>query len=199
MRTANTTSPASSSASWTGPASWTGGASSPGDVLVGLPSSGLHTNGYSLARRVLFDACGFRADSVVPALGTTVGDALLATHRPYLKAMQPLLEAGLVKAMAHITGGGITENLPRALPEGCAADVDPGAWLVPPIFTLIEQRGAIPADEMRRAFNMGVGLIAICAPEDADRALGLLEAAGELGAGCIGRVTAGPRVVRYSS
>src|SRR5216117_161786 len=113
----------------------------PGDVLIGLPSAGLHTNGYSLARSVMFDLCGFSADTMVPELGVTVGDALLAPHRSYLSAVRPLLDAGLIKGMAHITGGGITENLPRTLPAGCAADVDRRSWSVPPIFAFLRTRG----------------------------------------------------------
>src|SRR5947208_244822 len=119
-----------------------------GDVLVGLPSAGLHTNGYSLARRVLFDVAGLRPDTFVAELGTTVADALLAPHRSYLRAIRPLFAGGAIKGMAHITGGGITENLPRALPDGCGAVVDRRAWQVPPIFRLIEERGGIAADEM---------------------------------------------------
>src|SRR5207342_2388930 len=135
----------------------------PGDALIGLPSAGLHTNGYSLARKVLFDAAGLRHDAFVPELGATVGDALLAPHRSYLNAIRPLLARGLVKGMAHITGGGITENLPRVLPEGTAAAVDPGAWDMPPLFSFLQQRGRIATDEMLRAFNMGIGLIVVCA------------------------------------
>jgi phosphoribosylformylglycinamidine cyclo-ligase len=120
----------------------------PGDALIGLASGGLHTNGYSLARHVLFERAGLGADTFVPQLEATVGDALLAPHRSYLGAMRPLIEAGLVKAMAHITGGGITENLPRVLPEGCGANIDRLAWTVPPIFRLIQQHGNIAADEM---------------------------------------------------
>src|SRR5206468_4052067 len=100
----------------------------PGDVLIGLPSAGLHTNGYSLARHVLFETAGLRPDTNVPELATTVGEALLAPHRSYLNAISPLLERGWVKGLAHITGGGITENLPRTLPDGCAAEVDLEAW-----------------------------------------------------------------------
>src|SRR2546425_1706386 len=122
----------------------------PGDVLIGLPSAGLHTNGYSLARSVMFDLCGFSADTMVPELGTTVGDALLAPHRSYLAVIRPLLAGGLIKGMAHITGGGITENLPRVLPEGCGAAVDPRAWVVPSIFRMLQERGGIASDEMFR-------------------------------------------------
>src|SRR5437016_8146790 len=110
----------------------------PGDVLVGLPSAGLHTNGYSLARRVLFDIAGWKADTFVPELEATVGDALLAPHRSYLPFVRPLFDGGSIKGLAHVTGGGITENLPRILPEGCAAEIDRRAWDVPPIFRLLQ-------------------------------------------------------------
>ncbi|HXI29902.1 MAG TPA: phosphoribosylformylglycinamidine cyclo-ligase, partial [Vicinamibacterales bacterium] len=125
----------------------------PGDVLIGFPSAGLHTNGYSLARRVLFDVTGWTPDTFVPDLGTTVGDALLAPHRSYLSSVRPLIERDLVKGLAHITGGGITENLPRVLPEGCAAEIDLRSWQVPPLFNVLQVRGGISTDEMFRAFN----------------------------------------------
>ena len=104
----------------------------------------------------------------MPELGGTVADALLAPHRSYLRAVQPLLAAGLVKGMAHITGGGITENLPRTLPESCGALVERTAWRVPPIFTVIQQRGRVQIDEMFRAFNMGIGLVLVCAAGSRD-------------------------------
>ena len=137
----------------------------PGDSLVGLPSAGLHTNGYSLARHVLFEVSGLRPESLVPEIGATIADALLAPHRSYLHAIRPLLDVRVVKGMAHITGGGITENLPRVLPQGCGAVIDRGAWRVPPIFTFIQERGGIATDEMFRAFNMGIGLIVVCDPQ----------------------------------
>jgi phosphoribosylformylglycinamidine cyclo-ligase len=170
----------------------------PGDVLIGLPSAGLHTNGYSLARSVMFDLCGFSADTLVPDLGVTVGEALLAPHRSYLAAVRPLLDAGLVKGMAHVTGGGITENLPRTLPAGCAADVDRRSWTVPPIFAFLRNRGGIAEDEMLRAFNMGVGLIAVVEASASNHALDLLRRAGERPI-ALGRVVAGDRSVRYVS
>jgi phosphoribosylformylglycinamidine cyclo-ligase len=171
----------------------------PGDVLIGLPSSGLHTNGYSLARRVLFDAAGFSPDHAPSELGTTVGDALLATHRSYLPAVSPLLTAGLVKGMAHITGGGITENVPRVLPAHCDAVVALGAWPVPPLFSLIQRLGCIEAPEMFRTFNMGVGMVVVCAAKDAERALGVLQSAGEDTAAVIGAIEEGTGLVRYRS
>jgi len=170
----------------------------PGDALIGLPSAGLHTNGYSLARSVMFDLCGLTASSVVPELGVTAGDALLAPHRSYLKAMRPLIDAGLVKGMAHITGGGITENLPRTLPAGCAAEVDRRSWTVPPIFTSLQKRGGIAEDEMLRAFNMGVGLIVCVDASVSSSAAGMLKSAGEQPI-ALGRIVKGDPDVRYVS
>jgi phosphoribosylformylglycinamidine cyclo-ligase len=150
-----------------------------GDVLVALPSSGLHTNGYSLARKVAFDVLGLRVDSRVPELDATVGEALLTTHRSYLRQVTPLLDCGWIKGMAHITGGGVTENLPRTLPEGRSFSLDRHSWTVPPIFRWLQQAGGIADVEMFRAFNMGVGLILVCAPRDAEAALAALQQAGE--------------------
>src|SRR5205823_3577706 len=170
----------------------------PGDVLIGLPSAGLHTNGYSLARRVFFEMSGFSADTKLPELGGSVGDVLLAPHRPYLRSVAPLLDLGIVKGMAHITGGGITENLPRVLPDGCAAMVDPRAWTPLPVFQSLQARGAIATDEMFRAFNMGIGLILVCAPDDAGRVLATIRDAGEPSPAIIGHVVGGRRVVHYA-
>jgi phosphoribosylformylglycinamidine cyclo-ligase len=174
-----------------------GRAIAPGDELIGLPSAGLHTNGYSLARRVLFELCGFDAETFVSELGTTVGSALLAPHRSYLRSVRPLLDAGIVKGMAHITGGGITENLPRSLPDGCAAEIDPRSWTAPPIFELLQNRGAIATTEMFRAFNMGIGLIVVVPRASSGRALAILNEAGEPGAVPIGRIVPGDRIVQY--
>ena len=176
-----------------------GRAIAPGDALIGLHSAGLHTNGYSLARRVLFDVHGLSPNAERPELGTSIADALLAPHRSYLRAVRPLLDAQVAKGLAHITGGGMTENLPRILPEGCAAVIHPGTWSVPPIFTLLQTLGAIPPPEMFRAFNMGVGLFVACEAERAQDVLGLLASAGEREARIIGQVTAGDRTVRYTS
>jgi phosphoribosylformylglycinamidine cyclo-ligase len=151
----------------------------PGDALIGLPSTGLHTNGYSLARKVFFDICGLKPNTPVRELRGTVGDALLAPHRSYLSAVQPLLDAGLIRGMAHITGGGITDNLPRVLPDGCVAEIDLESWEVPQIFRYLQDRGRIPVDDMFRTFNMGVGLILACAAPDASRVTAILEQAGE--------------------
>lgn len=169
----------------------------PGDVLVGLPSSGLHTNGYSLARRVLFDVAGLSVSTSLPELGTTVGEALLATHRSYLPAIRPLLQAGVIKGMAHITGGGITENLPRVFPAGCGAVIDRRAWTVPPIFALIQRLGSIAESEMLRAFNMGIGLIVVADPADASTLISKLQEQGEQPV-VVGHMEAGDGVVRYA-
>ena len=170
----------------------------PGDVLIGLPSAGLHTNGYSLARRVLFDIAGWTVDTFVAELGTTVGDALLAPHRSYLPFVRPLLDRQSLKGLAHITGGGITENLPRVLPEGCGAEIDLRAWDVPPLFHLLQERGSIAREEMFRAFNMGIGLIIACAPREVERVINTMARGGEPHAVRIGFVVAGDRRVRYS-
>jgi phosphoribosylformylglycinamidine cyclo-ligase len=164
----------------------------PGDVLIGLPSAGLHTNGYSLARKICFEVAAWAPDTFVPEFGATVADALLAPHLSYLAVVRPLLERGLVKGLAHITGGGITENLPRILPEGCAAHIDRRAWHVPALFRVLQERGGIARDEMFRAFNMGIGLIVVCGAADADRVRELVDAPR------IGAVVAGNRLVTYT-
>ncbi len=169
-----------------------------GDVLIGVASAGLHTNGYSLARRVLFDVCGWTVDTYVPDLQAEVGVALLAPHRSYLRAVRPLLERSLAKGLAHITGGGITDNLPRILPPGTAAEISRAALKPPPIFRLLQHRGGIADDEMLRAFNMGIGLIVACAPEAAEDVTGMLHDAGERDVYRIGRIVPGDRLVRYT-
>ena len=145
-----------------------------GDVLIALPSSGLHTNGYSLARRIVFDVLGLRADSHVPELGETVAEALMRPHRSYLPDIAPLLDRGSIKGMAHITGGGITENLPRILPEGRHFSLDRKSWTVPPLFTWLQRAGGIDDEEMFRALNMGVGLLIVASPSDASSLLSAL-------------------------
>jgi phosphoribosylformylglycinamidine cyclo-ligase len=170
----------------------------PGDVLVGLPSSGLHTNGYSLARRIAFDTAGLRVDSHVPELGHTVGEALLVTHRSYLHVVKPLLPRRIIKGMAHITGGGITDNLPRILPDGMHAVIRLSSWRVPPIFDWLQRTGGVPQADMLRTFNMGVGLIVACAPDHLGELLDGLSSAGEPGAIAIGDVRAGGEGVEYA-
>jgi phosphoribosylformylglycinamidine cyclo-ligase len=174
-----------------------GSAIAPGDVLIALPSAGLHTNGYSLARQVFFERAGWTVDTFVAELGTTVGEALLAPHRSYLSSLRPLIQGGLVKGLAHITGGGLTDNVPRTLPEGCAAQIDLKSWSLPAIFQLLQQHGAIPREEMFRAFNMGVGLVIMCGQDHAEGVLGTLKKSGEPNAFRIGSVVSGERSVRY--
>jgi phosphoribosylformylglycinamidine cyclo-ligase len=150
-----------------------------GDVLIALPSSGLHTNGYSLARRIVFDRLKLDVQSYVPEIGGTVGEVLLRPHRSYLALVGPLLERGWIKGMAHITGGGITENLPRTLSDGRSFSIDRQSWTVPPLFTWLQRAGDIADAEMFRAFNMGVGMILICTPQLANDVLAHFRAAHE--------------------
>ncbi len=147
--------------------------------LIALPSSGLHTNGYSLARRLAFEVLGLDAGSHVAELGETVGEALLRTHRSYLRQVSPLLERGWIKGMAHITGGGITENVPRMLPSGRSFSLDRNSWSVPPLFRWLQKAGDLEETEMFRAFNMGVGLVLACAPAHADDVLASMRAMSE--------------------
>jgi len=138
----------------------------PGDVILGLPSLGLHTNGYALARKVLLEQERMSLTAPNPELGRSLGDELLAPHRCYWPAVQPLLERGWLKGLVHITGGGITDNTPRILPAGARAEVRLGSWPVLPIFDLIAQRGHVPPDDMLRTFNMGLGMLLIVSPRD---------------------------------
>jgi phosphoribosylformylglycinamidine cyclo-ligase len=162
-----------------------------GDALIGIPSSGLHTNGYSLARHIAFERLGLRVDSHVASLRTTVGEALLVPHRSYLPAVRPLLAGGHVKGMAHITGGGITDNLPRVLPAGTEAVVDSRTWDVPPVFRWLQDAGEVPDEDMRRTFNLGIGFVIACAPGGTDDVLAALDGHGVAGARLIGYVRSG--------
>jgi phosphoribosylformylglycinamidine cyclo-ligase len=164
-----------------------------GDLLIGLPSAGLHTNGYSLARKVLLETRGWRVDTHLPALGMTVGAALLAPHRGYLAALEPLLDRDKVRALAHITGGGFPGNIPRVLPAGLGARVRLGSWAVPPLFRLIQEGGAVSDEEMVRTFNMGIGMVVVVAPADLHEVEHSLERRGEA-AHLIGQVVAGAGV-----
>jgi phosphoribosylaminoimidazole synthetase len=130
----------------------------PGDVLIGLASSGPHTNGYSLIRRIFADT---DLDAVFPELGVSLADALLAPHRSYLKLLEPALQGSSIKALAHITGGGFVENIPRVLPANLDADIQLGSWPVAPLWKLIQQKGGVAAAEMYRVFNMGIGMLVI--------------------------------------
>ncbi|MFQ5791718.1 MAG: phosphoribosylformylglycinamidine cyclo-ligase [Acidobacteriota bacterium] len=168
----------------------------PGDALLGLPSAGLHTNGYSLARRILFDREGLTVDSRIEELGGTVSELLLAPHRCYLRPVKPLLEAGLVKAMAHVTGGGITDNVPRVLPKGTAARIRLGSWPVPRLFGFLREKGGVSQVEMLRSFNLGIGLVVMVSAEQLEAALDLLWQEGEE-AVVIGEIVAGKKEVLY--
>ena len=164
----------------------------PGDALIALPSDGLHTNGYSLARKVFFDVLGLAVDAEVTELGRTVAAELLRVHRSYLDAIAPLLDAGLVHSGAHITGGGMPDNLPRALAEGLGAEINLGSWDEPAVFGLIRRAGRVPEDEMRRTFNLGVGMILAVAQEHVGIVLERLVSHGP--GWLIGRVVGGPGV-----
>ncbi len=168
-----------------------------GDVLIGLPSTGLHTNGYSLARKLFFEKAGYKPEQYINALKEKAGAALMKTHRSYLSVIQKLTASDLVVGMAHITGGGITENLPRILPKGISAVVELGSWPVLPVFEHLRELGSVEQDEMLRTFNMGVGLIVAVPAEKFKRAKGLLERAGEKFY-VIGRTVKGDRKVIYS-
>jgi phosphoribosylformylglycinamidine cyclo-ligase len=145
-----------------------------GDVLLGLPSNGLHTNGYSLTRKLLFEVAGYQADTVIPEIGCTVADELLKVHRSYLRPIRKLLEAGVLKGAAHITGGGITDNTPRMLPKNLSAEITLESWPMPPIFELLRNLGSIPEDDFRRTFNLGIGMILAVSQKSAARAQKIL-------------------------
>jgi phosphoribosylformylglycinamidine cyclo-ligase len=168
-----------------------------GDVLIGVPSTGLHTNGYSLARKLLFEVGGYKPTQYVTAIREKAGAALLRTHRSYLHVIQKLVAAGLTTGMAHITGGGITENLPRILPKNVTAQVEIGSWPVLPIFEHLRELGNVPQEEMMRTFNMGIGLIAAIPAAKFTRAKNLLDRAEEKFY-VIGRVVKGERRVQYT-
>jgi phosphoribosylformylglycinamidine cyclo-ligase len=166
----------------------------PGDVVLGLASTGLHSNGYSLARRVVFDVMKLRVDSTLPGTARTVGEELLEPTRIYVKPVLELLARVKVRAMAHVTGGGITGNLPRVLPAGCRARVRRGSWPVPAVFTALQDAGRVSETEMFRTFNMGVGYVLVVAPGDVDAVLGM-KALADVGVFRIGDIAAGERGV----
>lgn len=168
-----------------------------GDVLVGLPSNGLHTNGYSLARRLLFDEAKYGPEQYVNELKDKTGAALMRTHRSYLAIIKKLTGAEVVSGMAHITGGGITDNLPRIIPKGMGAVVDLASWTVPPLFEHLQKLGNVEQDEMLRTFNMGIGLIAVIPAEKIKKAKAVLNRANERHC-IIGRIVRGERKVTYN-
>jgi len=150
-----------------------------GDLLLGLPSTGLHTNGYSLARKVLFETLGHTVDTEIPSLAGKLGVALLAPHRSYLATLEPLIERRQIRAMAHITGGGFPGNIPRVLPKGLGARIRRSSWDVPALFRLIQSGGQIAEDEMFRTFNMGIGMVIVVAPSAVHEVEHSLERRGE--------------------
>ena len=159
-----------------------GSAIAEGDALIGLPSTGVHSNGFSLVRKALFEQAGYTVETRLPELGDrTLGDVLLTPTKIYVKALMPLFEAGLVHGVAHITGGGFIENVPRMLPEGLAARIELGSWPVPPIFDVIERAGDVDHMEMFNIFNMGIGMVVAVPADREDEVMNLLANAGEQG------------------
>jgi len=175
----------------------TGKTVEPGDVILGLPSTGLHTNGYSLARKLFFEVAGYTPETYVNELKGKVGNELMQTHRSYWPVIKKMLAADCVAAMAHITGGGITENLPRVLPRGVAAIIEVGSWPVLPIFEHLQKLGNVPQAEMLRTFNMGMGMLLIIPAKKFKKAQTVLEKMGEKSY-AIGRIVKGDRKVMYT-
>jgi phosphoribosylformylglycinamidine cyclo-ligase len=165
----------------------TGEAIRPGDLLLGLPSTGLHTNGYSLARRIFFEMAGLRVTDVCPGTQRSLADVLLAVHRSYLKPVSALRERVAVRGMAHITGGGLVDNIPRVLPEGIRAVIDQSTWTPPPVFRALRELGGVDEMEMVRVFNMGIGFVIFVRPDDVEAAIEALRAA-----------RAAPRVIGFA-
>jgi phosphoribosylformylglycinamidine cyclo-ligase len=161
----------------------------PGDVILGLPSNGLHTNGYSLARNILIEKMRLKPSSLLPGSTITVGEELLRVHKNYQPVLSKLT-AGVVKGLAHITGGGLIDNLPRILPSNCDAVIETKSWRVPPIFQILQKHGSVDAEEMYQVFNMGIGMVAIVAERNARRVMSILRAKR------IGRIERGTRRVR---
>jgi phosphoribosylformylglycinamidine cyclo-ligase len=167
-----------------------GHAIKPGDVVLGLPSAGLHTNGYSLARKLFFEMAGYKPDTFIDELNQTVGGALLQEHLSYLPALNPLLDAEKIKGLAHITGGGLLENIPRILPDSTGVEIKRGSWPVLPVFEVMQRIGGVEEAEMFRVFNMGIGMVVICAAENAASVKESAHPCYE-----IGRVTSGAKTV----
>ncbi len=168
-----------------------------GDVLVGLPSNGLHTNGFSLARKLLFGVAGYSPETYVNEIKNKVGNELMRTHKSYWPVLKRLLDGESVSGMAHITGGGISENLPRILPKGMGAIVEMGAWPVPPIFEHLQRLGNVPDSEMMRTFNMGIGMVLVVPSRRFKKVQSVLDRAAEKGY-TIGRVVKSERKVTYT-
>ncbi len=168
-----------------------------GDIVLGLPSNGLHTNGYSLARKLLFEVAHYSPETYVNEVKNKVGNELMRTHKSYWPALRKLIDAQCVSALAHVTGGGITENLPRVLPRGTAAAIELGSWPVLPIFEHLQQLGNVSQDEMLRTFNMGMGMLLVVPSAKFKKAQSVLERVGEKSY-TIGRIIKGERKVTYS-
>ena len=167
-----------------------------GDVVLGLPSAGLHTNGYSLARKLFFEVGGYKVDDAPSAFGgSTVGNRLLAPHRSYLPILEGLLDQDVIRGLAHITGGGLLENIPRILPENTAVDIKRGRWEEPPIFGVMQRLGNVEDKEMFRTFNMGIGMAVVCSGSDKDRIVSHISGLGDE---CleIGKVVSGSQDVK---
>jgi phosphoribosylformylglycinamidine cyclo-ligase len=167
----------------------------PGDVLLGYASTGLHTNGYTLARRIIFERMGLQLGDTLGSIGGTVADRLLAVHRSYFRSVSPVLEQ--VHGLAHITGGGIAGNLVRILPQDRVATVDPGSWELPPLFSTLQQAGQISTQEMRDVFNLGVGLVAVLPPDSVSAAQAAAAADG-VTTWVMGEIQRGSRSVRFA-
>jgi phosphoribosylformylglycinamidine cyclo-ligase len=168
-----------------------------GDTVIGLASSGVHSNGFSLVRKLLLEDAGYSLQQELPELGGRLGDVLLAPTKIYVKPLLGLLKEIEVKGMAHITGGGFIENIPRMLPDGVNVDIEYGAWPILPIFKLMQEKGDISNKDMFTTFNMGIGMVLVVKEQDADGALQFLRSAGEE-AYVIGRVTEGERIVTFT-
>ncbi|MFC1498409.1 phosphoribosylformylglycinamidine cyclo-ligase [Verrucomicrobiota bacterium] len=153
----------------------TGKSVRPGDMIIGLPSTGLHTNGYSLARDVIFNQAKLKIDDIFPGTKKTVADILLEVHKSYLKPVSKLMKTISIRGMAHITGGGLIDNVPRVLPKNISAIINPGSWKIPPVFQFIQKHGKIDVKEMYRVFNMGIGFVLIIRPKDTEEALAILK------------------------
>ncbi len=173
----------------------TGSGIQPGDVLIGLASLGLHTNGFSLARQIVFDRRGYKADEYISALDGTIGEELLKNHKSYVKSVLNLRQKCNIKGIAHITGGGLPDNLVRILPTDCCAEIQKGTWEMPPIFPFLQETGGVEETEMYHVFNMGIGLILVLPPDQVGMAVDVLKAMGE-SPFRIGEISHGERKVR---
>ncbi len=153
----------------------------PGDVVLGIPSNGLQTNGYSLARKLFFEIGNYKVDTFIDELGSTVGESLLATHQSFLPQLGPLLDSGKIKGLAHITGGGFLENIPRILPEGVSVEINRGSWHELPVFGLMQTLGNVSDKEMFRTFNMGIGMVIVCSAAASEGILAKIEGSYVIG------------------